>query len=347
MTAKNPSPSSLPNPDQYLRVFRERYPGRLETARRAHEVGRFIDLTWPGHCFVSTTVLEFNFLADDGHLWDRHAASRLGITLEVHLAGGFAAWSMTRGVFRFDRDAFEVLFNTSLDGDIPVSLLRRLPHWCVYIELPDLPVDGGNLRGAFAWLNFDLESGEDTLEILWDAGEGLLPTPLPLVGSLDDGIRAVVEWGGAELARDGHRDPETAMTEAVHRAYSRELISGLVNLLLYLASDEPDYDAGDVPRKPQARKTKKGRRLFQASGTRTWGVGSRVGAMLRSSRRRTVGAPGGGTHASPRGHIRAAHWHRYWAGPLGGQRELRVHWIPPLPVNLDEGDHPTVYRKVA
>ena len=43
-----------------------------------------------------------------------------------------------------------------------------------------------------------------------------------------------------------------------------------------------------------------------------------------------------GTHASPRPHIRRAHWHSYWVGKGDepGAREVMLKWLPPIPVNV-------------
>lgn len=352
MSSKHPSsPSSLPSPDQHLRAFRAEHPGRLELAKIVRETRDAAGVTWPGRCFVPFDLLEATLHIRHGYLLERpDAETKATLSAEALLAAGLAAWSMTKGIFRFDPDVLEELFTTALKGDIPAAVLQRLPHWCVYVELPELSLNGYTVRGAFAWMDVNYESGDDTLAINWDVGDDLVPCLVPLGGSLEDGIRLVTERARASLERDGSTETAAALVadEMVRHVYgSHELISGLINLLLYLASDEPEYDADEAPRKPQPKKTKKGRKLFQANGSRTWGVGSRLGAKLRKARRQTVGAHGNGTHASPRGHIRAAHWHRYWIGPLDGPREIRVHWIPPLPVNLDEDDHPTVYRKVA
>jgi hypothetical protein len=43
-----------------------------------------------------------------------------------------------------------------------------------------------------------------------------------------------------------------------------------------------------------------------------------------------------GTHASPRHHIRRAHWHSYWLGKRD-QRDARsaiLKWLPAIPVNV-------------
>ena len=43
-----------------------------------------------------------------------------------------------------------------------------------------------------------------------------------------------------------------------------------------------------------------------------------------------------GTHASPRPHIRRAHWHSFWVGKRDqpDARSVTLKWLPPIPVNV-------------
>ena len=43
-----------------------------------------------------------------------------------------------------------------------------------------------------------------------------------------------------------------------------------------------------------------------------------------------------GTHASPRPHIRRAHWHSFWVGKKDqpDARSVTLKWLPPIPVNV-------------
>lgn len=98
-------------------------------------------------------------------------------------------------------------------------------------------------------------------------------------------------------------------------------------------------------------KTKKGLRLFPPERPTPWEVGYRLGAALSRAmtEARTPGSSGG--HASPRPHIRRAHWHSYWVGKRD-QAEVRsvvLKWLPPIPVNVQDVDAlvPTVRDVVA
>lgn len=51
-------------------------------------------------------------------------------------------------------------------------------------------------------------------------------------------------------------------------------------------------------------------------------------------------------HASPRPHIRRAHWHNFWTGPKDGDRKLVLKWLAPSFVGTNTDDTPVVIHKV-
>ena len=67
-------------------------------------------------------------------------------------------------------------------------------------------------------------------------------------------------------------------------------------------------------------------------------MGSRVspGAALRQVLSEHEPAEPTGTHASPRLHIRRAHWHSFWVGKKDqpDARFVTLKWLPPIPVNV-------------
>lgn len=253
---------------------------------------------------------------------------------------GLAAWRVTQGIYRFDPDLYAALLDSPPSGELPTELLRHLPAWCVYLETPGLEtrrVSGAAaaVRGVFAWLDHNADRNLDLLILGFDtdhAPEHLTIAPLPLVGTLDTALdqvrrdwRAAIERGNADgFPLRGYEDA------------SRELLPKILSLLLYLCSDQADYPRPD---RPQAKRTKQGWRLFPAKAPLTWDVGLRIGAALRRHAETASEAPASTgdprTHARPRPHIRAAHWHLYWTGPRSGTQNPVVRWIPPTGINLD------------
>lgn len=121
----------------------------------------------------------------------------------------------------------------------------------------------------------------------------------------------------------------------------RDQIVPMLQLVLYLCSDEPDMPA---IQHPQARMRASGA-VDAPKEPRIWDVGVRIGAAIRryDNTSRGNATDGDGAHASPRPHVRRAHWHHFWTGPLSGDRKLVLHWLPPIPVGTDwESENPVV-----
>lgn len=85
-----------------------------------------------------------------------------------------------------------------------------------------------------------------------------------------------------------------------------DLIAPLVSMVLYLCSEEPDLSAHGArrqPATPRPQKIKGGCRLFPPDAPTIWHVGSDLGSDLRRAASEES-SDLGGTHASPRLHIR-------------------------------------------
>lgn len=246
-------------------------------------------------------------------------------------------WRMTKGVYRFSPELYESLTSQPLDGAIPCAVLRRLPEWAVYIETPDMRFGESEIHGFIASLEYDYTGMVKSHEILRvlvfpAAGKPVaheIPIPHPQ-SALDDMLDA---------ANDAARFGE-AMLGFQSRSGDAKAARGrfvpIMQLLLYLCSEAPDMPAIQHPRE-----------RMRASGAvdapkeaRVWDVGVRIGAAIRRYNNTPRENTGDGTHASPRPHVRRAHWHHFWAGPLEGTRELVLRWLPPIPVGMrweDEG----------
>ena len=131
----------------------------------------------------------------------------------------------------------------------------------------------------------------------------------------------------------------------------RQTFSSMLQLLLYLCSEEPDMPEIEHPQKH--RRFSGGVRTPEAP--RVWNVGVRVSAAIKRYNGKTavVNQESGtvfGCHASPRPHVRSAHWHTYWTGPRDAEFPLRkpvMRWIPPLPIGMDwKRELPTNIRMV-
>ncbi|MBK8535200.1 MAG: hypothetical protein IPL59_08705 [Candidatus Competibacteraceae bacterium] len=102
---------------------------------------------------------------------------------------------MTQGIYRFDPDLYAALIETPLTGDLPDTLLYRLPEWGVYLENARSTYTGRPLIGVYAHLTH-YRDGNIDLRLLLDSLHpeiNLFPVPIRLgKGSLLDSIHAVL-----------------------------------------------------------------------------------------------------------------------------------------------------------
>jgi len=282
---------------------------------------------WPSWCYLPMAAWYSIVSEGKGPL----PLDRIG---DVGRLAALGAWRVTQGIYRFDQDLYEAVRVTSLEGDLPAEILYRLPEWCVYVETPGM--QDGRLHGFFAHLEWDANTGRHELRLLLDHQDLLIPLPIHIgAWPLEEAMRRVA----AEAAVQGG-----AAAPSMEGIASE--IAPLLSLLLYLCSEAADYGGSAPPAKPRPVKTAKGPRLFPPQGPRVWGVGARLGAALRRAyAEASERADAEGDRARPRPHLRRAHWHAYRVGP--GRQEIRLHWLPPIPVNVEDlSELPAVVRPV-
>ncbi|MEW6213482.1 MAG: hypothetical protein AB1631_34625, partial [Acidobacteriota bacterium] len=267
---------------------------------------------------------------------------------DIARVAALAAWRMTRGIYRFDRTLFNHLIETPIEGKIPIEVLYRLPEWCVYIETPGLILLGEEMAGFFAHLEWVPDLQVEELRLLANLSSSLYPVALHLTGGdLVSALDASLAESNAQLRRLGY-SPIKMQTD--HISMWAASIAPMLSLVLYLCtvnSELRDSRGTDrQPSNPGLKKTKHGRKLFAAQGPTEWEAGYRLGAALRAAEREDS-TPAVGSHKSPRPHVRRAHWHAYWTGPLDGERKITLKWLSPILVGVDDVDSlPGVIRDV-
>jgi len=335
--------------NNHLKRVAARHPGvwrRVEDFRAA----RGKDLpTWPNWCFLplagAVAIATRGAPVERLDPADPDVLSAVG---EVPLIGALAAWRMTRGIYAFDPDVFESVWDTPV-GRIPTEILFRLPEWCIYVPTPGKGFfEKCELYGFFAHLEYDSNTGRPELRLVADSQKGCLPGIVHLAHSdLREAVLAAVREG-ARVAGPAVAGRDLQALADVFAGLYQPLVS-LVLYICTVSGDVRDAASSDrVPRRPEPRKTKAGPRFFAADRPTVWETGYRMGEALRSARA-SAPSPGlGGTHAGPRPHIRRAHWHSFWTGPESepSRRKLIVRWLPPIAVALDSPDDlvPTIRR---
>jgi hypothetical protein len=295
---------------------------------------------WPSWCFLPAGGAD-------------QAALALGRNLDAFQTAVLCAlysWRPTQGVYLFDPDLLDAVWDTPVSGDIPAEILKQLPEWCCYVAFPAPRfLDDVELGGYFMHLDYDFQYRRPNLHLILDATQTdgstyLSPSLMCLVGDMGECFRAsfrrleesVKEDGGFSLGFD---TPEEgyAYVENVRRRdqdHPNEL-APLVSLALYLASATREMRSGALTRpvRPAVQQTRRdGPRIFPPASPRVWEVGFRTGAALRAGEAASAPASSGEgrTHGSPRPHLRMAHWHHFWTGPLTGERQLILKWLHPI-----------------
>lgn len=320
----------------HLAALNRRFPGLWRAVdlwrhRFAHE--------WPAWCYIPIYEAECLLASNDPNLAAEEAEHSPAIA-------ALAAWRQTQGIYRLDPDLAEALWQTPVDGQIPVGVLDRLPEWCVYVETPGRTIMGEQLHGFYAHL--DRETGRNPtvpvprneLRFMFDTDAGLLADGVDLSrGTLAEGLDALTAEveANAKAFGLGRVDNLRALMPSARD------VAPILSTLLYLCSEAAevrDRKGGD--RQPTGHKPPK----RTPNAPTIWETGYRLGAALRHAREARSSEALGGSHASPRPHVRRAHWHSFWIGPRDGERRVVLKWLPPIAVNVESPDGlvPTVRR---
>lgn len=323
-------------PNQRLEEISRQFPKarKLLESLRAGKGTRVPD--WPSWCYLPSDAAAVAAASSGVH--PRAPGSRRPA---VHLAA-LEAWRQTKGVYRVDPEVLEALWSTPLEGDLPADLFFRLPEWCVYVETPGRHFYDNPMHGVFVFLDWSSTFSCPELMLLPD-GDGELgfhsfkldrPSIRESIAAMLDRLTSNSgigdDWPGA---RDRFKAFETRFVETV---------TPIVSVTLYLCSQSAEIrDSGGTGRRPGPRAPVllQGReRSFAAERPTTWEVGYRLGAALRLAAAKEGVPAVAGTHASPRPHVRRAHWHTYLVGPKAGPQERVLKWLPPIAVKVDDPD---------
>jgi len=282
---------------------------------------------WPKWCFMPMAGFYTVICKATGH-------ERLPphLVSDVSRLAAICTWRYSQGIYRFDPDVFDALWTTKLSGELPADVLLRLPEWSIYVETPGKTLDDVNIFGFWVHLEHDANNKRKELRFILDTDEMLVPVPVHIGNwSLEEALQKVM----VECSRNAPSGiREQFLDDANGSFLNPETLMPMVSLVLYLCSDNLDFGADKKPTRPKAKKTKKhGWRLFQAPGPTIWHIGERIGRLIRQSRE---GEKRDGSGRSIKSHIRRAHWHGYWSGPLSGPRRFDYRWMPPIPVGIEK-----------
>lgn len=254
-------------------------------------------------------------------------------------------WYYTQAVYEFDMDFFAQLVGTPNDSVIPWEVFERFPNYSIYIKFVGTDFlqqydENSEAKCCGMWVSCSLgEKDHDTMGFSFvthlvdvETGQVMLhPFTLPLKRgmTIPESIR--------EMCKELKMNP---IEEDDGEFMSHEnWTSRLVNALLYLCSNEPDV----VDKTPGVKDrsfrllsgiTKSGKfQLFPAQKQKVFSVGSIIAKKLQEHEQAT-----NRFSTNPiRPHVRRAHWHGYWTGPIKGDRNYILKWIPPTLVGVHNG----------
>jgi len=305
-------------PDMLTKKYMEIY------SNAAHMVEVFrqdkgTDIDWPEWCYlpVAASYAIISEVCEDMRI----ASPDIGNLAAI------LNWRPTKGVYRFDPELLESLWNVDLDRGLPVDLFfQRLPAWCCYIDLEGFPpAEDRGLYGFFIYLESDANSGTREIRLtmvfhLDDPAPQMMTIPFHADAgqAVGDMLKGAVDYTLAHSP--WAKSPSGAnLEEEAHLYYP------LFSLGLYLCSVERDIMG--PPKQRKVRKTKNPKKQKRQLSVE-YRVGSAIGSAIRWARA-TGGGTGTGTKKSP--HIRSrAHYHLYWTGK--GRSVPSVKFIPPVPV---------------
>lgn len=340
-------------PDRWIRELNRRYPSLWADLRKGYadpvrmlrpgSGGMELLSNIPDWCIMPTL---FPFLV----MTDRYGESfYLTHMNELMTMGTTYIWRCSKGVYRFAPEIYDALVRQPLTGNLPQECLYRMPEWAVYIETPGLSYERIPVEGFIAHLDYNMFSRSVDLQfaIFREGIDMPKMIALPLgEGTLLDAMDRVDQ---VDMMFAGH---QSNIRYIGSRDEYRQTFSSMLQLLLYLCSDEPDMPEIEHPQK---RRQLSGS-VRSPEAPRVWDVGVRISTAIRNYRvsevkRPWVEAEGEGHgHASPRPHVRSAHWHTYWTGPREAvfpEKKPVMRRIPPLPIGMNgRRELPTNIRMV-
>jgi len=323
-------------PKALLREIGRKYPQAWQQFKlfRAGKGNNLPD--WPDWCYVPMAA-GYAILSqglDNPHLYE--------LRLSPAVMTAAATWRVSQGVYRFDADLYNSLVSQPMDDKLPCDALFRLPEWCVYIETIGASYLGKLIDGFLAHLEHDANDGRAELRFVFLCSDGsMVQLPLHLGDwTIEEGLDRMQR----EAARQAEKQGITYPAEGIGTELAPYVVPFL-QLILYLCAENADMPQ---VRHPNTRVRMSGQ-VDVPREPRFWSVGERIGAAIRQYRNQEgLSRPGKtqGTHASPRPHIRRAHWHHFWTGSRDGERKLVLRWLPPIPVGIDDNEGPAVIHKV-
>lgn len=318
-------------PEQHLINAKRDYPELTQMIDMFRE-SRGKDLPkWASYCFLPMAAwysIVSNTKNQGRPLLD------IALMQELQLLAACGTWRYSKGVYKFDDELYRAVISSEVSGNLPSQVLMRLPEWCIYVETQEMNVFDNACYGFWTWLEQDQNHGHTELRILLDLEDGFTSVPLHLGDwDLKAAVQKYLDEAGYQAAKLGK---DWSQSEDDISGISHDIMP-IVSLILFICSESPDItnleSPENQPSRPQAKKTKKGWRLFPADKVKNWSVGSRYGEMFRRDIHEYQSTSG----RTVKPHLRRGHYHTYWTGKRGSDEQKAVlKFVMPMIVRASD-----------
>lgn len=326
--------------DKFARWMLKQYPDAEHQMHHFFGIRQELKADWPTWCYLPMAAV-YAIITKGAPMEKARSIMAESIDDLPKLTAALI-WSRKKTVYQFDTTLSELLAEQAMSDNIPIDVLYHLPYPCIFIGQAGKLLDRA-YAGYFAWLEYDVNHKQPELRLLYLMRDGGTASyPLVLQGD------SIAEFWAATEASARKRMPDL-MPDYAPGWPLYSAFASAINHILYLCADNADIK----PIQGSGSSAKEKRNIL--SDPQPWEVGTRIGAAIRKYR--TEGSyqeeaqeqpTEGQGHASPRPHVRRAHWHTFWTGKRdAADRQLVVHWLAPIPVNYRyDGEMPTVLKRV-
>lgn len=268
----------------------------------------------------------------------------------------FGTWRNTLGIYRLDPDIFKDVIKSSIPNDTPSTIFKRLPDWCVYMDIPKDTVNIVTERssdvfcdGFWALLDYDIaEHTEERILVLnivlnpSSKTNTVYDTYQPIRILLDDNLTVLDAFKQLFIRDFSHENSSHAAQAKRDMEHTQKLLMSLLSALLWLCAEEPDISnikgeplSRDDIKKNAYQINKKTGRFVPPSTPVIRELGKRLGGEIRDFKQKNLDDD----NKEPstlvrrvRPHIRSGHFHGFWSG-TAQNKTYDVKWLPAIFIN--------------
>lgn len=329
-----------------LKQISAEYPDAWEKMRMFHEDKGSKGLPWwPDWCYAPIAASLSVTMEDLSDTFD----NRMRSVRDAQCIAALAPWRYSKEVFVMDEGMQELLFEQADDLKMDPEALLHLPYQSSYIQFAENTTFGGvTYDGVFVHLEYDPNTHERELRLLYmKEGGRTIGVPIHIdAGTIEDSIRVASEEAYKNIPDDRPELRRALFEETESRRQTALFYKQTLQLVLYLCAQNAEITPNSeqtfyMQRSPVIKD--------RYAEIRKWNVGVRIGNAVRSYRKVAMThEKRGGTHASPRPHMRRGHWHNFWIGAKSdpAARKLVLKWVAPTFVNVSAEETPVTLHPV-